>query len=640
MRTLHLDFETYSDAPLPKVGAYRYALDPSTRVLLLAYQFGDQDRPQIVDVEHGEPIPTEVLEAIQNPSVVKWTHNANFERAIFQHTLGIKCPPQQWRCTMAWAMSLSLPGSLDRLCEVLGLPAEKTKMVEGRRLIQKFSTPSGAVQRSLGDQDWQTFRAYCMRDVEAEIEVAARLARYQLPENEWEAWALDQRVNDAGLPIDRALVDAVCRVAEEHKVSTEQLASDVTGLANPNSRDQMLKWLAGLGVEVDDLTSATVDELLARELPEQVREALACRQQLAKASISKYDALQRATASDGRLRGAFQFAGAGRTGRWAGRIFQPQNLPRPSISEREIDVARALVQEHDADTLSMLFDDLAGVLSSLIRSTIAAPKGKVLVVADYASIESIMIAWCAQSEYLLDLYRKGLDPYKDFATKVYGVEYAAVTKAQRSFCKPAVLGAGYGVGGPGLQRYAAAFGMDMSAEEAKRQFALFRESYSDLPLLWEQLESGASRAMSNKGAEVDAGRFKFCFDGRFLIAKLPSGRSLYYYKPRMSAGKFGRDELTYEGKEPGTRIGTHGGKIVENLVQAVARDLLVSGLLNAQAAGFEIVGHVHDEIICLADEGDRHACERLIEAMTRAPAWCQDAPIRAEGYTAKYYKKD
>lgn len=806
MKHLYIDLETYSEANLAVTGGQFYARHPSTRVLLLAYSYGDEIH--LIDLENGGTLPDSLLEDLKNPNVTKWAHNAAFERAILTNVLGIPCEPEQWRCTMVWAMSLSLPASLDKLSEVLKLGTD-AKDKEGKRLIRKFCLPGGDVQQDLNDDDWRRFCEYCRQDVAAEMAVARRLKRYALPDSEWQAWAVDQRVNDNGLPIDVELVRAIRRVAETHKEDTAAEAARITQLPNPNSRDQMLSWLRQRGVDADDLTSGTVDQLLAGDLPPVVRKALECRQQMSKASLAKFDALDRATCSDGRLRDAFQFAGAGRTGRFAGRIFQPQNLPRPTLSDADIDVAREAVRTSDADTMGMMYDDLSGALSSLIRSVIAAPAGRQLVVADYASIESIMVAWCAESDYLLNLYHKGLDPYKDFATKIYGIAYEDVTKEQRSFAKPAVLGCfasgtqvltrtgpvdivnisdqhelwdgvewvrsegvipqgekqvveragvfvtpdhliltdsgwqqvadltdydlnlaiqlargtlsataestgcvgaataqdlsgstlltstseklagayhaltalqarkssrsnpvaevptydllnagprnrytiltdegplivhncGYGLGATGLQRYAEAFGMEMTASEAKKQVDTFRSAYSDIPEFWAKLETAVTKAMQSKGRTIRAGRFTFQFDGRFLLLGLPSGRHLYYYQPRMETGNFGKLELTYAGKEPSVRIGTHPGKIVENVVQAVARDLLIEGLKNTQAAGFEIVGHVHDEIICLADADDTEAEQRLLDAMTKTPAWCKDAPIRADGYTAPYYRK-
>lgn len=638
MTDLHIDLETYSEVNLSQVGQHYYARHASTRVLLLAYAFDDEPLA-LIDLKHGEVLPERLVEALTDPSVTKWAHNASFERALIANVLGIPCAPEQWRCTMVWAMSLSLPGGLGSLSETLKLGGN-AKDKEGARLIRRFCMPGGDTQPSLDDQDWKAFGNYCLQDVRAEQAVKRRLSRYPMPEYEWQAWAVDQHINDAGMPIDLPLVRSIQTVAADHKEAVQDVAARITQLNNSNSRTQLIKWLSSQGVELEDLQSGTVDALLKGDLPPAVRELLECRQQMSKASLAKFDALDRATCDDGRLRGAFQFAGAGRTGRFAGRIFQPQNLPRPSISERDIDTARRLIRASDAPTMAMLYDDLSGVLSSLIRSVIAAPEGKRLVVADYASIESIMIAWCAQSDYLLELYHKGLDPYKDFATKVYNIKYEDVTKAQRGFAKPAVLGCGYGLGAKGLQRYAAVFGMDMSEAEAKKQVDTFRKAYSDIPKFWGELDEAVNEAMATPNKTVQAGRFAFTFDKKFLILDMPSNRSLYYYQPRITVGDGGRSELSYMGRESGVRVSTHPGKIVENVVQAVARDLLINGLKQSHAAGFEIVGHVHDEIICLADAEDQDAQARLVAAMTKNPDWCADAPVRAEAYTATYYRKD
>ena len=633
---LHIDLETYSEADLPKTGAYYYGQHPSTRILLLAYSYGDE--PKIIDLAHGEKIPPKLLSDLTDPAVIKWAHNANFERCLLMGVLGLDCPPEQWRCTAVWGRSLSLPAGLDSLGKVLKI-GDAAKIEDGRRLIQKFSKPSKTRQADLDDSDWQAFKDYCLQDVRAEMAIAKRLAKYPMPEREWSAWHQDQRINDTGMPIDRTLVESIQAIANTHQEQTTATVQALTGIDNPNSRNQLIDWIVARGVDVGDLQAATVRDLLADELPNDVRELLEHRQQLSRSSLAKFAALDRATCADDRLRGAFQFAGAGRTGRWAGRIFQPQNLPRPSIDDDEIATARELVKTVDAETMTMAYTDVSGVLSSLIRSAIAAPEGKLLAVADYASIETIMIAWCAESEYLLDLYRQGLDPYIDFATKIYKIPYERVTKQQRSFAKPAVLGCGYGLGGPGLKAYAESFGMGMSLKDAQRQVKVFRAAYADIPILWDQLDQAMRLAMKDRGKPVTAGRFTLRANKQFLMIQLPSGRSLYYYQPRIEDDG-NRSQLTYMGTEPGTRVGTHPGKIVENLVQAVSRDLLVEGLRQVEAAGFQIIGHVHDEILCEIDADDTDALDRLIAAMTRTPNWCQDAPVRAAGYVASYYKKD
>lgn len=634
---LHIDIETYSGANLPECGLYRYAQDPSTRLLLVAYAY-DEAAVQLVDVEHGEQLPQQLLDDLTNPEVLKCAHNAEFERVLLSALLGIECPPEQWRCTMVMAGTVSLPRGLESLSKALKL-GQSSKIKDGKRLIARYCKPSIQSTALDHDHDWQAFREYCRQDVVAERKVADRLSRYPVPVEEWSVWAVDQRINGRGLPIDLSLAHRILLLATDHRESTLRDASSMTGLANPGSTQQMIAWLAERGIQVEDLQASTVEQLLRGDIDDAVRSALEARQQLSRSSLAKLDALDRACCEDGRMRGAFVYHGAG-TGRWTGRLFQPQNLPRPTISADEIDQARVHARTLDADTFAMLYDDVSGTLASCIRSLIAAPDGRQLVVADYASIESVMIAWCCQSEYLLDLYREGLDPYKDFATKVYGVAYEDVTKAQRSFCKPAVLGAAYGLGAAGLQRYAEAFGMVMGADDAKHQIDLFRQSYSAIPEFWQQLDDGTAEAMRTSNKPVTVGRFVMMFDKRFFTIRLPSGRRLYYYQPRMETDDYGRGRLTYAGREPGSRTSTRGPKIVENVVQAVARDLLAHGLVQAEQRGLQVVGHVHDEIICECNADDSTALDRLIAAMTDLPDWCADAPVRAEGYSANYYRKD
>ena len=636
MKHLHIDFETYSDADLKTVGAYKYAQDPTTRVLLMAYSYDDE--VMVVDLENGESIPQQVLDDLVDPSVQKWAHNASFERVILENVLKIPARPEEWKCTMVWALSLSLPASLSELGTIVGLESEEAKIKEGKSLIREFCTLKG---KKNADK-WEDFKEYCKRDVIAEKKIVSRLSKYPMPESEWKLWQVDQKINDTGLPIDVELVNAIVELSDDYrKIVTEKVIQS-TGIQNPNSVQQLSKWMEEKGVKTSSLDKEAVSSLLKDwSTPDEVREVLKNRQQLSKSSIAKYTSLSRATGNGDRLRGAFQFAGASRTGRWAGRIFQPQNLPRPLIDDEEIGKVRNLIRIANVESLSAQYEDFAGVMSSCIRSMIIAPKGKQLVVADFASIESIMIAWCAQSEHLLKLFHEGLDPYKDFATKVYGVEYEEVTKEMRTLCKPAVLGAGYGLSGKGLLRYADSFGLNLSLYEATKQINIFRKSYGDIPSFWSSIDKAMKMAMLHKGDTVEAGRFSFLFDGMFLHLIMPSGRSLHYYKPRFEDNAFGRTALHYESEKLNIRTSTHPGKIVENIVQAISRDLLGEALVRLDNAGFEIIGHVHDEILCLADKDDDRILSKLITTMTQNPIWCLDAPIKASGYSnAEYYKKD
>lgn len=643
MRALHIDIETAGPDNLDRVGAYRYAY--AATLLLFGYAY-DDDPVRVLDILHGEPVPKTILDDLTSPEVIKYAHNAAFERALLSRLLNVYLDPRQWRCTAVHARSLNLPASLDQLATELKLP--DGKLAEGKRLIRKFSLDtSGAFSPDASDPDWRLFIDYCRRDVEVEREIGRRLAAYPMPEHEWALWALDQDINDVGLPIDRALVARGCEHVERHLRAVAEQAAKRTRLDNPNSRQQFLGWLTERGVDAPDLTGKTVTKLLrSGDLDWEVQTALELRQQLASSSLAKWPTLREAACPDPltrdhpRIRGAFQFNGASRTARWAGRIFQPHNLPRGSLKQDELDIARQAALG-DLDTLGLLFGDVSGALSSLLRTAIAAPPGQQLVVADYASIETVMVAWAAESEYLLDLLRSGRDPYKDFAAKLFGCDYEGVTKAQRTLAKPAVLGGVYSLSGPGLMRYAEGFGLSMAEDEARRHIRVFRESYSDIPKFWGMVEGAALQAVQDRST-VKAGRFVFRCDGRFLFVDLPSGRALSYYRPGIAPNRWGKPGLTYEGRQPGKspRVQSHAGMQTENIVQAVARDVLAHGLRLAHGDHhFEVIGHIHDEILCLAHHQLDDAVSRLERYMT-APPWCADAPIKAKGWAGPYYRKD
>lgn len=460
---------------------------------------------------------------------------------------------------------------------------------------------------------------------------------------EWQAWQLDAEINRRGLPIDRDLVQAAIAIDSVNRAQLTARAMALMGIDNPNSRDQFLAWLQGEAVEVETLRKADVAALRAGELAPHVREALEIRAELSKSSTRKYHALAAATGSDGRLRGCFQFNGAARTGRWAGRLFQPQNLPRGSIAPECIGTARAAVKLGDYDLLDAAYGSVSDVLVSCVRTAIAAPPGRQLVVADYASIETVMIAWAAECPALLNVFRQGRDAYKDMAARLFREPYSAVTKEQRNYAKPIVLGCGYMLGAKGMMAYAKGYGVEMTESQAEAAVAAYRDGYPEVVHFWRVLDAAARRAIENPGKVFKAHRFRFKVEGEFLLLRFPSERKLAYYQPAINPdGRFG-PEITYMGRDYGNRwdrIATHPGKLCENIIQAVARDLLVEGLLQADAdPGLEIVGHVHDEILALADVGDNGALDRLIAAMRRMPAWAEDAPVDAAGWCGAFYCK-
>lgn len=460
---------------------------------------------------------------------------------------------------------------------------------------------------------------------------------------EWQAWQLDADINRRGLPIDLDLVHAAIAIDTQNREHLTERAMELMGIANPNSRDQFLEWLQGEDVDIDTLRKADVAALRVGELEPHVREALDIRADLSKSSTKKYYALAEATGSDGRLRGCFQFNGAARTGRWAGRLFQPHNLPRGSIKPEFLGTARTAVKTGDYNLLSSLYGSVSDVLVSCVRTAIAAPAGSMLVVADYASIETVMIAWAAECPALLDVFRNGRDAYKDMAARLFRIPYTQVSKEQRNYAKPIVLGCGYMLGARGMIAYAKGYGVEMTEADAEAAVAAYREGYPEVVQFWRLLDAAARRAIENPGKVFKAGRFRFKVEGDFLLLRLPSERKLAYYQPAINPdGRYG-PEITYMGRDYGNswdRISTHPGKICENIIQAIARDLLVEGLFHASHdPALEIVGHVHDEILVLANEGDDEALDRLMDAMRSMPAWAEDAPVGAAGWTGQFYCK-
>lgn len=642
---LHIDLETFSSADLRRVGEWRYAQDKSTRILMVGWALDDAD-VQVWECHTG-PMPAELRAALDDGTVTKIAHRASFELALMS-TLGmVAFAPEQWRCTAVHALGLGLPGGLGAVAAELHLDEQKADV--GKALIRRFSMPPrvpGTPQPGPEDGRWPEFVEYCRQDVRTERAIAHHLeALRRLPDSEWALWHLDQRINARGLPVDLALVRGAMAVDAVNRARATDAVRDLTGVANPGSRNQLLGWLASQEVTPDDLTAGTVKGLLSDDdLPAQVREVLEHRQQLAASSTAKYEALQRATGDDGRLRGTLRFNGA-HTGRWSGQLFQPQNLPRGNLSAQDVETARAIVREGDIELLTLLYPNHSQVLGSLVRSTIVAPPGKQLVVADLSSIESVVLAWCAESQYLLDLFRDGRDPYKDFATRLFNIPYDQVTKQQRNLCKPATLGGGFGLGGPGLQAYAAGFGLVLSAEQAAEHVRIFRAAYPDIPTLWRELTQATSRAVAHPGQIYHAGRCRYHTGRGYLWCELPSGRFLAYREPRVASTmtQWGeREQLSYlvrEGKH--LRVSTFHGKLTENIVQAIARDILAEGIRRACANyRLEVVGHVHDEIICLADQDDAGALKCLLDHMTAVPAWCPDLPLKAAGWVGPVYKKD
>jgi len=684
VRRFYHDYETASLIDLKKRGLDVYARDKSTRVLMLGYAFDDEPAKLWVPEDEFEPLPAEVEDALEDERIRKIAFNAPFERAITDHVLDIATEPDAWECVMAMGLSLALPGNLAQLGDAVGLPEDKKKLSDGKRLIRKFCVPRKPTKNKpwmfntaeTDPEDWERFCHYCTLDVESERAIYKRIARYRHPTFERRIWILDQKINERGLPIDMKMVNGAVNLTKHYSDALTKELTSVTKLGNPNSPSQLLPWLQKRGYPFSDLKKDRV-KLARREhkdlMTEDARQAIDLRLRVARSSLKKYPTVLRATADDHRLRYVFQYAGAGRTGRWAGRLVQPQNLARPAKEVKPwLEDARKAIREADIETIELMFSEPMDVLTSSIRSSIIAPNGKKLRVSDLSAIESRGIAWASNCESMLDVFRKGLDPYISFACHLYEEDYDNLwheykvlkNGEKRTNSKPAVLGAGYRLGGgdlvgeypdikrTGLWGYAESMGIEMSREEAHRAVTIFREAYPEVVQTWYDLEN-AAKDVATEGGRATVNHFRFERDGPFLLLRLPSGRCLYYCRPRVQpktrvyadGTKSRKWGLTYEGvhqtSKKWVRMDTHGGKLVENIVQALARDILVEGMLRADDDGFTIIGHVHDEIITLEDADDAyHSYERLEELMSVRSEWAPDLPLGAEGYEADFYKKD
>ena len=637
MTWLGLDFETRSRADLRKVGLSRYARDPSTRALMLAWAIDDEP-VEIVSFAEGEKAPCRLREALRDPTVIKRAWNAAFEKAILKHVFGILIPHEQWRCMMVLAYSLALPGSLDAAGAVVDLPADKRKLARGKTLIRRFCKPRKPTKNkpwewcdhTTDPDEWAEFLDYCKQDVEAERALWRRLRRWDMPAHEWRLWFLDQEINERGIPIRLPVVHNAIKVAADVTASRLAEMKHLTELENPNSGSQLLGWLRERGYPFEDLKKGHVARARDAAEPGPVRRVLELRQEVSKTSVKKYAALAAATDGDGYLRGALQFAGAGRTSRWSGRRFQPQNLARPvAYLEKHQEQAVKDLEYLSSDLIEILYDKPMDLLSTCVRPVVQAPEGYMLVDADLNAIENRVLGWIAGCEKILDVFRQGRDPYVDFAVYMFGgsyealwAEYKAGDKAKRTLAKPAVLGCGYMLG-PGEEReneetaeieatgllgYARNMGVGMTSEQAAHAVAVWRDTFSEVVEYWYALDRAARRCIRT-GDPQRVGHVIFDRSGPFMRMLLPSGRALHYCRPRIEPRKtpWGemRPTITYEGlndQNQWVRLSTHPGKLTENAGQAISRDLLAHGMRLAHARGLDIRLHVHDQIIALVSE--------------------------------------
>ena len=646
MKTLSIDIETYSSENLAKCGVYRYAESPDFEVLLFGYS-ADGGPVEVVDLTAGEMLPADVCSALTDPTVTKWAFNAQFERVCLSRYLGYPTgqylDPSSWHCTMVWAATLGLPLSLEGVGAVLGL--EKQKLKEGKDLIRYFCTPAKARDGSRfrhypsdAPEKWALFKTYNLRDVETEMSIQRKLSKFPVTESEWVNYTLDQQINDRGIMLDRTLVTNAIRCDEQFKRTHMEQARSVTGLDNPNSPVQLKAWLAEKGVEADSLSKATVTEMREKADGE-VELALSLRQELAKSSVKKYTAMQTVVGSDDRARGLIQFYGANRTGRYAGRLIQVQNLPQNHLPD--LDTARALVRSGNTDAVDMLYDSVPLVLSELIRTAFVPKPGCRFYVADFSAIEARVIAWIAGEHWRQEVFVGGGDIYCASASQMFHVpvEKHGVNGHLRQKGKIAELALGYG-GSVGALKAMGALNYGLQEEELKPLVDAWRLSNPHITKFWWDVDKAASTCVRERTA-TETHSLHFYYQSGMMFIVLPSGRRLVYVKPKMGLNRFGNESVTYEGvgeQKKWLRLESYGPKFVENIVQATARDILAEAMLRLNAAGYRIVMHVHDEAVIEAPTETE--LSDICSIMGQTPAWASGLLLRADGYVCDFYKKD
>ena len=643
-RILEMDIETFSDVDLIKCGVYAYADSPAFEVLLFAYCF-DGGETRVIDLAQGEVLPEDVVEAVFDGSVVKTAFNANFERTCLSKYFGRYLPPDSWHCSAVQAAVLALPRSLEDVGAVLGLDGRKMK--EGKELIRYFCVPckptkaNGGRRRNLpchAPEKWEVFKRYCRRDVDVEKAIRRKLGKFPIPEGEMEVYRLDQRINDRGVLVDMGLVRQAVRCERLHKEVVTERAYELTGLENPNSVAQLKGWLGENGVEAESLSRKAVAELIEGADGE-VEELLRLRLLMAKTSVKKYEAMERSVCSDGRVHGLLQFYGANRTGRWAGRLVQVQNLPQNHLPDLKL--ARGLVREGRFEDVEMFYGSTPEVLSELIRTAFVPEEGCRFVVADFSAIEARVLAWLAGETWRLEVFSSHGKIYEASAAAMFHVPVEEVTKGSplRQKGKIAELGLGYG-GAAGALISMGALDMGLSEEELPSLVAVWRRANPHITQFWWDVDKAAVEAVV-KRTRTRAGRIAFEYRSGILFVMLPSGRRLAYVKPRMGVNRFGREGLTYEGileNKKWGRIETYGPKLVENIVQGTARDLLAEAMLRVERKGYPIVMHCHDEIIAEVPERTG-SVEEMCEMMAVCPSWAEGLPLRADGYECGFYQK-
>ena len=653
MRELYIDIETYSGTDLGKSGVYRYSEAPDFEVLLFGY-CADDGEVHVIDLASGESLPPEIVEALTDNSVLKWAHNAQFERICLSRWLSRKgifngtsnfLNPISWRCTMVWAAYLGLPLSLEGAALVTG--AEKQKLTEGKDLVRYFSSPckptksNGGRTRNLpfhAPEKWERFKEYNARDVETEIAIMKRLAKFPMPEDEWKNYILDQEINDRGICLDMDLIKQAITCDKKTRASLIEELQEITDLDNPNSVAQMKEWLAENGLETETLGKQAVKELL-NTAPESLREVLALRQDLAKSSVKKYTAMENAVCSDGRARGLLQFYGANRTGRFAGRLIQVQNLPQNHLPD--LVQARQLVKSGNFDILEALYDSVPSVLSELIRTAFVPKPGYKFIVADFSAIEARVISWLAGEQWRNEVFATHGKIYEASASRMFRVPIEEITKGSplRQKGKIAELALGYG-GSVGALKAMGALDMGLSEDELQPLVTAWRAANPNITRLWWNVDDAVKTAVREK-TEAQTHNIIFEYRSGFLFISLPSGRKLSYVKPRIEVNRLGSESVTYEGigtSKKWERIESYGPKFVENIVQAISRDILCYAMQRLSSEGLPIVMHVHDEVVL--ETPFEVLPEDVCRIMSETPSWAKGLILRAEGFECQFYKKD
>lgn len=660
MKAISIDLETYSDVDLQKCGVYKYAQSDNFEILLFGYSV-DGGEVIVVDLAQGETIPDEIVKALTDESVTKWAFNAAFERvclseylrryykrdfrsySINEDTVGDYLDPSSWKCSMIWSAYMGLPLSLAGAGAVLGLSEQK--LTEGKDLIRYFCIPckptkvNGGRTRNLPLHDtekWEMFKKYNKRDVEVEMSIQEKLSKFPVPEFVWEEYHLDQEINDRGIALDMAVVKNAILFDSKSKAVLSDKMQELTGLDNPNSVQQMKQWLADNGLKMDSLGKKEVAEVL-KTAPEPLQTVLSLRQQLAKSSVKKYQAMENAVCKDGRARGMFQFYGANRSGRWAGRLIQLQNLPQNHITD--LAEARSLVEQGNYDAMNMLYDDIPDTLSQLIRTAFVPRKGKKFIVSDFSAIEARVLSHLAGEKWRADVFASGGDIYCASASQMFHVpvEKHGQNAHLRQKGKIAELALGYG-GSVGALKSMGALEMGLAEEELQPLVDMWREANPNIVKFWWEVDRAVKKAVKER-IPSKVGSVSFSYKSGMLFIGLPSGRNLSYVKPMMGVNQFGSESVTYEGvgsTKKWERIESYGPKFVENIVQAISRDILMYAMRTLSHCF--ICGHVHDELIIECDK--RVSLAAICEQMGRTPPWIDGILLRADGYECNFYKKD